>query len=458
MAWIRNKRQLVQNAETATLRKARSLALESFECALSAVEPSRLLSAKIGLNGSCLRAENHFFDLSKFSHVYVVGGGKASENMAHALEKMLDTRITSGLVNVPYGSKKTTRIIELHEAGHPIPDESGVDGTRQMMALAEKADADDLLICLFSGGGSSLMPLPHDGVSLKEKQELSRTLLKSGAAISEINSVRKHLSAFKGGWLAKKAYPATILNIVLSDVIGDSLDSIASGPSVPDASTFTDAMNVLKRYSLWRSVSPSIRSLLLKGTKGLIQETPKSDDLAFEKVHSVIIGNNRTASLVALEYLKSKGLNTVLLSTSLEGEAEVVGALLGSLANEVEVSGNPVRKPAAIVIGGETTVTVEGKGQGGRNQELALSAALKLSNAENCVIASLSTDGVDGPTDAAGAIVDGCTLHRAGVLGLDAEQFLSNNDSYHFFAKIGDLMFTGATGTNVNDIAVVIVL
>ncbi|MEM3703013.1 MAG: MOFRL family protein, partial [Candidatus Bathyarchaeia archaeon] len=262
----------------------------------------------------------------------------------------------------------------------------------------------------------------------------------------------------KGGWLAKKAFPATVLNLILSDVLGDPLDFIASGPTVPDSTTFSDAIKVLKKYGLWEKAPESVRKVLLDGKRGLIPETPKADDEAFKKVFNVVIGNNRSSSMAACEALKSEGLNVVLLTTLLEGEARHVGTVLASVAREIVHSGNPVQKPASVVAGGETTVTVLGNGLGGRNQELALSAALKLRSLDGVVLASISTDGVDGPTDAAGALADGKTLVKAEKMGLEAEEYLAENDSYHFFSKIGDLIFTGSTGTNVNDISVIVVL
>jgi glycerate 2-kinase len=411
------------------------------------------------LHNSQLIVDGYCFDLKEFKHIYVVGGGKAGEKMAGGLEAVLGEYITSGVINIPpHVSKGSSGIIELHEASHPIPSQSGVEGTRRMIAIAENANEDDLLICLISGGGSSLMPLPCDGFSLADKQEITDTLLKSGATITEINSVRKHLSAFKGGGLARKAYPATVLNLVLSDVVGDPLDSIASGPTVPDLSTFQDAVNVLKKYELWAKIRPCVCGLLTEGVEGRIAETPKPDDPAFRKVHNVVIGNNRTASMAALGYLKSKGLNALLLTASVEGEAKYLGAFLASLAREVAFSGNPVCRPSAIVIGGETTVTVRRGGKGGRNQELALAAAIRISKIEGCVIASLSTDGVDGPTDAAGAVADCYSAQRAIEMGFAPEEFLEENDSYTFFSNLGDLILTGPTGTNVNDISVIIMV
>lgn len=396
--------------------------------------------------------------MKEFRNVYVVGGGKASGSMAEALEQILDNRIKDGIVNVPYNSKSRTNIIRIHGASHPIPDEKGVEGTRRMLEIAENADEKDLIICLISGGGSSLMPMPRNGISLVDKQKMTEALLKCGATINEINTVRKHISDFKGGWLAKKAYPATIVNLILSDVVGDPLDFIASGPTVPDSTTFTDAINVLKKYKLWEEAPESIRKVLADGEKGIIPETPKENDEAFKKVFNIVIGNNRLASQTAKEYLSSQGLNTILLTATLEGEAKHVGTMLSAIANEISKSGNPIAKPAGIVAGGETTVTVAGKGVGGRNQEIALSAAKKLSGIKGAVIASLSTDGVDGPTDAAGAVVDGKTLAKALGMGLNPEKFLAENDSYRFFAELDDLIFTGPTGTNVNDISVIVVL
>ena len=458
MIQIKNKDKLVENGETKQTRKARTIALRTFEHTLDAVDAGKLLKSKVKLEDYILHAGTYSFDLRKFRKLYVLGGGKASGSMALALEEVLGKRITAGFINVPHGDKHKTNIINLHEASHPIPDEAGVAGTSQMLALAEKADEDDLIIVLISGGGSSLMPLPRDGVALEDKRELTERLLKSGAKIGEINAVRKHLSGFKGGWLAKKAYPASILNLVLSDVVGDSLESVASGPTVPDSTTFADARRILQKYGLWDNAPSSIRSLISSGEKGLAAETPKPGDAAFEKVSSVILGNSRSAALAAIEHLRSEGLNPLLLTSTLEGEARTVGTVLSSIATEIAASGSPVPKPAALVACGETVVTVRGKGSGGRNQELALSAALRLQGIEGAVVASLSTDGVDGPTDAAGALVDGNTIERAMHLGLNPEECLAENDSNGFFSKLGDLIITGPTGTNVNDISLIIIL
>ncbi len=458
MITIKNKEQLVKNGVTQLNRKARALALKSLEYALNAVDPKQLMKSKLLLKNSLLKVNGYSFDLKKFKNVYVIGGGKASGSIAEALEQILGQYITKGLVNIPRGNKHKTELIKLHEASHPIPDKSGVEGTRRMLEIAEQAKKKELIICLISGGGSSLMPLPRGGITISDKREITDALLKCGATINEINTVRKHISDFKGGWLAKKAYPATVLNLILSDVVGDPLDFIASGPTVPDSTTFNEAIKALKKYGLWDKAPATIKKVLSDGEKGLIPETPKATDKAFKKVYNVVIGNNRFACLAAREHLRSAGLNTLLLTSSLEGEARHVGVMLASIAREVALSGNPVPKPAGIIAGGETTVTVTGKGLGGRNQEISLAAALKVGGLDGVVVASLNTDGVDGPTDAAGAIVDGKTIARAAEMSVNPEEFLAENDSYSFFSKLGDLIFTGPTGTNVNDVSLIVVL
>ncbi len=458
MIKIKNEEQLVENGGTQLNREARALALKSLESALNAVDPKQLVRSKLLLKNSTLEVTGHSFDLEKFKNVYVVGGGKASGSMAETLEQILGKQITNGFVNVPHGNKHKTEIIRLHKASHPIPDKSGVKGTLHMLEITEQAREEDLIICLISGGGSSLMPLPRSGITINDKRKITDVLLKCGATINEVNTVRKHISDFKGGWLAKKAYPATVLNLILSDVVGDQLDVIASGPTVPDSTTFNDSIKVLKRYGLWYKAPASIQKVLSDGEKGVISETPKASDKAFKKVHNVIIGNNRSASQAVCENLRSAGLNTLLLTSTLEGEARHVGVMLASIVREVVVSGNPVPKPAGIIAGGETTVTVTGKGLGGRNQEIVLAAALKTGGMDGVVVASLSTDGVDGPTDAAGAVADGKTISRALEMNLEPEGFLAENDSYDFFSKLNDLIFTGPTGTNVNDISIIVVL
>ncbi len=458
MIVIKNKQQLIENGKTHVTRRARSLALNSIEHALNAVEPGHLLRSSLSLEGSLLHAGKCTYDLNSVRHIYVVGGGKAGAPMAAALEKILDERITSGIINVPYGSFKETKVIELNEASHPIPDEAGVKGAQLMLRIGEKAEKDDLVICLLSGGGSSLIPLPRSGTTLSDKIAVTEAMLKSGASIGEINVVRKHLSAIKGGWLSKTIYPASVLNIVLSDVVGDALDVIASGPTVPDSSTFFEAKEILEKYHLWHSMPYPVRSLISDGLLGLAEETPKAKDKIFANICSVIIGSNKTACKSAFEYLRSKGLNVIALDEPLTGEAREIGKKLSVFARKIASSGEPLSRPAGVVSGGETTVTVVGPGKGGRNQELVLASAHYLEGVDACVLVSVGTDGVDGSTDAAGAIVDSFSESRSKDLGLMASRFLKENDSYSFFSRLNDLIKTGLTGTNVNDISVIVTL
>lgn len=471
MPKINNKKTLIGNARSGVNRRARRIALTALEGALAAVDPREIIQSKVTLKNNRLRIHQQEFDLDRFNKIVVIGGGKASGKMAEALEEILGDRISAGVVNVPYGkistfdemkafesSNTAFRTIKLHQAGHPIPDRAGLEGAKEIVELANQAGKDDLVFCLISGGGSSLMPLPRGEVVLNDKRLITEKLLRSGATINEVNTVRKHISNFKGGMLAKRAYPATIVNLILSDVIGDPLEFIASGPTIPDSTTFRDAVGILKRYRLWKALPKSAKALLIQGEKGKIPETPKRGDKVFRKVHSFIIGNNRLASLATCRRLKEQNLSAILLTSFLEGEAKHVGTMLASVAKEVLTSGNPSPKPCGIVAGGETTVTVVGNGKGGRNQEVVLSAALMISGVKGAVIASLSTDGVDGPTSAAGALADGETIPRSLGQKLDARNLLANNDSYSFFSEMDDLILTGPTETNVNDIAVIVVV
>lgn len=459
MAKIKNKKALIENAKSKLDKKARKLALEALEAALEAADPKAIIKSKVTVKNNTLRVGLHNFNLQKFRRIYVVGGGKASGKMAEALESILGNRISSGIVNIPYNSRPCkTGKIRLLEASHPIPDKAGMKGAKEMLNLVSHAGKSDLIICLISGGGSSLMPLPRGKITLNAKQQVTDALLKSGATINEINTVRKHISDFKGGWLAKKAYPATIVNLILSDVIGDPLDFIASGPTVPDSTTFSDAVEILRSYRLWEDTPQPVKTVLVEGQKGLVAETPKKGDKVFRKVYNIVVGNNRSATLAACNRLQGVGLHSLLLTSFLEGEARHVGTMLASIAEEIDASGNPLPKPCGIVAGGETTVTVIGDGKGGRNQEIALSAALKISGMDGVVIASLSTDGIEGPTNAAGALTDGKTITRSQEQRLNARSFLANNESYNFFSKRDDLIFTGLTGTNVNDISIIIAI
>ncbi len=409
----------------------------------------------VKITGDQLEVLGKRYPLKEIGRVLVIGGGKASAGMALSLEGLLGERIEAGVVNIPRNLElsRRPRRIRLLEAGHPLPDAEGERGVEEMLGLLKDAGRGDLVICLLSGGGSALMPFPVEGIALEDKHLVTKMLLEAGASIWELNAVRKHLSAVKGGRLAA-AHSAEMLVLVVSDVIGDPLDTIASGPCAPDATTFEDAVAVLQRFRLWSRVPEEVRSVLSRGLKRELAETPKEGDPVFSRVHTAIIGNNMTACRAAKEALVARGFNTLILTTRLQGEARQAGVFLASVAAEAHVSGNPVRRPCALVAGGETIVRVTGRGVGGRNQELILSATLKTIHMGRFAAASMGTDGADGSSSAAGAIIDSYTFERAKALGLSAEAFLDGNDSYSFFSGLGDTLITGPTGTNVNDITV----
>jgi len=455
---FRNERSLLDNAKSEAILKLRRDGIDILCNAIDAVDPKKAVKNRIKVQGGHLLLDNIGFDLDEFDSVYCVGGGKAGGSMAEAVEDLLGDRISDGLVNVLKGTEGVYQVdrIKLNGASHPIPDMEGVRGVGQMLSMADKARENDLLVVIISGGGSALMPYPAEGVVLDEFRELTELILRSGATINELNSVRKHLSSFKGGQLAERAFPATVISLILSDVVGDPLDTIASGPTAPDETTYSDALNVLHRYSLWDRTSESIRRRLENGVEGRVRETPKYGDKIFKKVFNLVVGSNLVASIAAIERASILGYNSVLLSTRIEGEARHVGTVFAGIAKEAANSGYPVPAPTAVVIGGETTVSVTGSGRGGRNQEVALSAAMRLEELD-AVIAALATDGIDGPTDAAGAIVDGFTIKRARDIGLNPLESLRNNDSNSFFRSLGDEIITGPTGTNVNDLTLILV-
>ena len=443
---------LLQNCQTPELRKAREILIKLINSVIESVEPSSAVRKWVKIEEEKLRIEG-------YEKVVVVGGGKAGAAMAVALEQSLGDRLTEGIVNIPKGTmpKTSLRKIKFMEAGHPIPDESGMEGTRRMLDLVSGLGQRDLVVCLISGGGSALMPLPAEGITLSELQEVTLLLLKSGATIQEVNAVRKHLSAVKGGQLARAAYPARVVSLIISDVVGDRLDTIASGPTYPDTTTYSEALSVLKKYKLKGKVPPTIITHLINGAKGVIPETPKVGEECFRNAYYKIIASNADAIAAGAEVGRAHGLNVHILTTAMQGEAREVGEYLSRVARSVYETGRPIPRPALLLLGGETTVTVKGEGIGGRNQELVLSTALGIAGLETTTILSFSTDGVDGPTDAAGAAADGFTIHRAEQLGLDPSCYLENNDSYHFFKELGDLLITGPTGTNVMDVTALMV-
>ena len=392
-------------------------------------------------------------DYSRFRHVYVIGAGKAGASMARAAERALGRMVTGGLVNVKYGHLAKLRRIELNECGHPVPDQRGVAGAERIAEIAAAAGAGDLVLCLISGGASALLPLPAPPVTLEEKQEVTRLLLACGADIHEINTVRKHLSAIKGGQLARLAWPAKVEALLVSDVIGDSPDVIGSGPAAPDPSTFAEAAAVLDRYGIRDKVPAAVRTRIEQGVAGAIDETPKPGEKLFARVRNTVIGGNGLALDAAARQARQLGFRTLVLSSAIAGETREIARMHAAIAREVAERGRPVKPPACIITGGETTVTLRGDGLGGRNQEFALAAALDIAGLDNVVVFSAGTDGTDGPTDAAGAIADGDTLGRKP----DARRYLDANDSYHYFESLGDLVITGPTNTNVADVRILLI-
>lgn len=429
--------------------------------ALAAVEPGAAVRRLVQRQGGQLSIAGHTHDLLAAERVWIVGGGKAATAMTASLHGILGDRLTGGLVITKYGHtdpRLDTGPVELVEAGHPLPDEAGVAGTRRMVDLLTRTTGRDLVLVVLSGGGSALLTLPEEGITLADLKETTDLLLRCGATIVELNTVRKHLSRIKGGGLARLALPAPVVSLVLSDVVGDPLGAIASGPCSPDPTVFADAWVVLERYHLVERVPSAVRERLQAGVDGSLRDTPKPGDPLFERVENVIIGSNRLAAEAAVAVARTRGLNTLLLSTFVEGEARHVAHVAAALARELVTYDRPVPRPACLVWGGETTVTVRGGGLGGRNQELALAAAVALDGLPDVLLVALGTDGTDGPTDAAGAVATGETVGRARSLGLDPAAYLANNDAYPFFDALGDLIRTGPTGTNVNDLLFIFVM
>jgi hydroxypyruvate reductase len=439
-----------------SLAQLRQDARAIFDAGLAAADPYRAILRHVRVDIHKLSVANTVYDLDNYDRVLILGAGKASARMAHAVEELLGNRVTAGVVNVKYGHAVPLRVTRVNEAGHPIPDEAGQRGAREVIALAHQAGERDLIFFLITGGGSALLPCPVDGITLGDKQQTTKILLDCGATIQEINAIRKHISKVKGGRLARLAFPATVIALILSDVIGDSLDSIASGPTVPDSTTFAECLGIISRYGIDERIPPPVVQLLRRGASGEDEETPKSSDPVFQNVQNVIVGSNRQALAAAQRKAEELGYNSLLLSSYIEGETRIVAALHGAIAREIVATGNPIPRPACVVSGGETTVTIRGSGLGGRNQEFALAASNAIAGLENVVILSGGTDGTDGPTDAAGALADGTTLARAKQLGLDVNVSLDNNDSYHFFQPLGDLLVTGPTFTNVMDLRIIL--
>jgi hydroxypyruvate reductase len=444
-----------------------------FQAALDRADPYRMLVEHVTLDGETLsiqfEGQHQRVDLSQFRRVYVFGAGKASARMAQAVEAILGERITAGVVAVKYGHTAPLSRVRLVEAAHPVPDANSLRAAAEIAELARDFDERTLVINLVSGGGSALfdgLQSYPDGertvqLTLDDLRATTQALLACGAEIGEINCIRKHLSTVKGGRLARRLYPATLLSFILSDVIGDRLDAIASGLTVPDRSTFGEAAAVVRKYGLEGRLPPAVARLIELGAAGQIDETPKPGDPAFERCHNLLIGTLYHSLLAAQEQARALGYHPLVLTSQLTGEAREAAKFLLGIAKDVKKRGLLAEKPACLIAGGETTVTLSGGGKGGRNQEMALAFLAELkadpAGAEGIYFLSASTDGSDGPTDAAGAFASLELLERAAALGLDPAAFLAIHDSYHFFAPLGALLKTGPTGTNVCDVQVILV-
>jgi hydroxypyruvate reductase len=424
--------------------------------AIQAVDPQIAVRDHFRLEGETLFIDDETVDLSRINQVILVGAGKAGEPMAEGVAEVLGDRLTGGKVILKDGYTKShryTQRVSFSEAAHPVPDLRGVNATREIIEWLKRTGPDDLVLCLISGGGSALMTSPPTGITLQSLQALTDLLLASGATIHEINALRKHLDTVKGGQLARYAARANkICSLILSDVVGDSLDVIASGPTAPDPTTYGDALSILSRYTLLDKTPASIIEYLQRGKAGELEETPKLGDPLFEKVSNHVIASNRTAANAAVNQARIEGFNAIVLTNFLQGEASQAGKFLAALHRQLALHDQPLPRPACVVIGGETTVTLRGNGLGGRNQELALSATSDLTGLADILLITLATDGGDGPTDAAGAVVSGGTLRKAERMGISPANFLERNDSYHFFERLGDLIIIGPTRTNVNDL------
>jgi len=435
----------------------RAFTVSAVRAAIAAVQPADCIRRFVRLEHDRLVVGSETIDLSKVRRLFVVGMGKASAAMAEALEELLGPRISSGMVVTADGYAVPTRYVEVREAGHPVPDLRGHAAALHVSEVVRGADEGDLVIVLVSGGGSALLASPISGVSLDDLAATNDLLLRAGIPIQELNTVRKHLSVLKGGRLAALAHPARVLGLVLSDVPDDRLEAIASGPTSPDPTTYADVREIVRRASVWDDLPRSVREVIDRGARGEVEETPKPGDVRLDRVSNEIIGSGRIAAEAARAFAEENGFHGVILPSILWGEARAVGPRLAAMAREVIDRSDPIRRPALLVAHGETTVTVVGPGRGGRNQEVSLSATPGIDGIDGVVICSVGTDGRDGPTDAAGGLVDGGTAARLRAAGVRVSESLAENASYEALSASGDLLMTGPTMTNVADIALVAV-
>ncbi|MDA3788031.1 MAG: DUF4147 domain-containing protein [Desulfobacula sp.] len=453
MAYIKNASQLLAHGN----RAARRAALEIIESGLAGADPYEATRCLVNRKDNQLNIGSMTLDLSSCPQIFILGAGKATYPIAKALEEILGDRITDGIVICKYGQEGTLEHSRMLLASHPIPDESSLEGAVKTLALAKKSRPGDLIICCYTGGSSALLSLPAGDITLDEKKQVNKLLLSCGANIIEINSVRKHLSRIKGGRLAAAIHPqARLVNLTVSDVIGDPLDYITD-PTVPDTSTMADARATLTRYDLWENI-PATAATYLKNDDP-DRETPKTEDLNNLSCHNFILVPGDAACVAAAKKAEALGFRTMILSTMLEGESRELGRTFAAVGNEIVQNGRPLPAPCVVIGGGETTVRLDTHfGMGGPNQEFALGAAFDICGRNHVLVAGIDSDGTDGPTDLAGALVDGQTLQRAEVAGLDLRSSLKNHNVSQALEKLGDSVITGATGTNVNDLKLLLVM
>jgi glycerate 2-kinase len=422
---------------------------------LEAVDPIHAVKKALIRDGNLLYVGGKKYTLGSYDRFFVIGAGKAAVHLAIGLTEVMGNYSLEGLIITKHLSDDVKQLptnIRVLCGNHPVPGLQSLESAKALKEFTKGFTKKDLVFCVISGGGSSLMTHPVEGVTLGEIQELTNILLACGARIDEMNVLRKRLDQLKGGGLAKMVYPAELIALILSDVMGSPLDTIASGPTVPDPSTFHDALQVLEKYKIRDRIPKSILQHLDKGVNKQQEETKKPGDQVFSSVTNIIVADNRIACEAAREKAKALGYNSLILTTFLKGEARNTGEYLASILRESTFSDNPIRRPFCIICGGETTVTIKGKGVGGRNQEVALGSVPELAGLERVSLITFATDGEDGPTDAAGAVVTGDTLHQAISRDISIVDCLAENDSYRFFKSLGSLLVIGPTGTNVNDI------
>ncbi len=435
-------------------KQARRFTLELLEAALVAANPSQMVYNALQVKGSQLSFFNHQIDLDTTNGIYLVGAGKATGRMAEAAEEILGEYIADGFIIVPPNTieKYSLDRVQIREGGHPLPTNSSVSATKQIMTLIKNSPEDALILSLFSGGGSALFTLPATHITLKDLQRITTLLLQSGVTIAGINALRKHLSQVKGGQFALQAHPRHHWILLISDVPGDQLDMIASGPTLPDPTTFHSASNILTKYQLWEKIPGRVREHIQAGLNGTVPETPKPDHPVFKRTVNRLIGSNHDACKAAQNSAQQKGFKARILTTDCQGEAREVGEQLGILAQRL----TPEKNPQVVIVGSETTVTLRHPGKGGRNTELVAATLPFLRNQEGLVIASLATDGIDGPTQYAGAIADTHSYARAKSLNIDPEELLARNDTHTLFEVLNDHIFTGPTHTNVRDVTIIL--